>query len=115
MKQRKSRLDRRQPEALQDAWEDELFLRRCHRHGDELVMDRFLLGDQEECAEGQILLMPRDDLTYFGSVDFGAEKHTRVLRLPRPWPTSFDAAYDALCLMYVNFEKDRELWRQEYG
>jgi hypothetical protein len=47
---------------MPNVWEDEMFLRRCCRVGDALVLD-LTMGDPEEEATdgGDILHMPRDD------------------------------------------------------
>jgi hypothetical protein len=65
------RLADEQGQTIPNLWEDELFLRRIKREGDELVMDWGTLGDgdlETEVAEhhgGHILHMPQDDPTYF--------------------------------------------------
>jgi hypothetical protein len=58
--------------------------------------------------------MPRDDPEYFDGMDLGDDWQMSILRFRRPWPTTFDEAFDALGPLYVNFEPDKEGSRRRY-
>jgi hypothetical protein len=58
--------------------------------------------------------MPRDDPEYFDGMDLGDDWQMSILRFRRPWPTTFDEAFDALGPLSVNFEPDKESSRRRY-